>query len=284
MPGRCPVCGFETPAAVCPRCSTILLREQAICPKCGKMFRGWLAACDACGTAIPEGPGAPARREAEAALASVPGISEARARELAAHGFRDFADVLRLALPESAVEKGLHHAIARRVLLSAIATREAPHGEESRCPVCGTAWSRGEERCRACGSSMDRAADLETFQQKMQEVTGELVDFAADPDFREMPAPVREELLKALGDLDEGELLADDYRRQIEAWARKGFDVAPLETLLAEDPAAFREKSVRIIRAQMMKKADAGLFRCPLCEVRLPASAETCENCGARFG
>ena len=99
-----------------------------------------------------------------------------------------------------------------------------------------------------------------------------------------MPAPVREELLKALGDLDEGELLADDYRRQIEAWARKGFDVAPLETLLAGDPAAFREKSVRIIRAQMMKKADAGLFRCPLCEVRLPASAETCENCGARFG
>lgn len=269
---------------MCPRCSTILLREQAICPRCGKMFRGWTASCDACGNPIPEARDETSVREAAHALASVPGISEARARELATHGFRDFSDVVRLALPESAVAKGLHHAIARKVMLSAIASPAAPREGDVRCPVCGSAWPRGGDECPACGSAMDRAVDVEAFGEKIEELAGEIVDYAKDPDFQEMPSEVRDALLEVLGKVDEKELLRDEYHRQIEAWARKGFDVQPLERLLEEDIASFQERSVRLIRAQMMKTARSGQFRCPLCDVLLAATAEECGNCGARFG
>src|SRR5204863_1439498 len=41
------------------------------------------------------------------ALASVPGISAEQAKDLVARGFQDFSDVVRLALPEMAVQQGL---------------------------------------------------------------------------------------------------------------------------------------------------------------------------------
>ncbi|HKZ98511.1 MAG TPA: hypothetical protein VJ326_02840 [Thermoplasmata archaeon] len=279
---RCGVCGLETLEAVCPRCSTIVLRGQAICPRCGKMFSSWIPACDACGSALGDRPAGPQDEDAVHALASVPGISEARARELVSKGFRDFADVLRLALPDAAVSKGLHHAIARKVLLSSIGRKEE-RTADARCPACGTPWLVGFDRCVICGASADVGFDVAAIERKLQEVTGEIVDLGTDPDFQGMPVDVREELLAAFGGMDEAALLREDYRRQIEAWRRKGFDVVPLERLLDEDLARFQERSVRIIRAQMMKKAEGGRFRCPLCEVVLPSAAEECPNCGARF-
>lgn len=246
------------------------------------MFSSWVASCDACGSDLGNPPPGPEDEDAVRALASVPGISEARARELVSRGFRDFADVLRLALPKAAVSKGLHHAIARKVLLSALGTRE-DHREDVRCPACGTPWLVGFDRCVICGAAADLGLDVEALERKLQEVTGEIVDLASDADFQGMPLEVREELLAAFGGMDEAELLREDYRRQIEAWRRKGFDVVPLERLLGDDLARFQERSVRIIRAQMMKKAEGGRFRCPLCEVVLPSTAEECPNCGARF-
>ncbi|OGS66512.1 MAG: hypothetical protein A3K59_08505 [Euryarchaeota archaeon RBG_19FT_COMBO_69_17] len=285
MPSRCPVCGVPSEEAVCPRCGTILAPGRAICPRCGKLFSGAIAACDACGSSIrPRVPPAKAPDAAVAALLAVPGITEARARELAARGFRDFSDIVRLALPEKAVRMGLHHAIARKALLSAMAPGGPADEAAGPCPICGTPWRAGEEACRACGTSSERTLDREALEAKVAEVTGELVDLADDPDFREMPSDVREELLLALGGLDEAEILRDEYRRQIDAWRRKGFDVRPLDALLAGDPGTFQERSVRLIRAQMMKKAESGSFRCPLCEVRIPSTAEECGNCGARFG
>jgi rubrerythrin len=277
------VCGLETREAVCPRCSTIVLKGQAICPKCGKMFTSWIASCDACGSALAERPPGPRDEDAVRSLASVPGISEARARDLVSRGFRDFSDVVRLALPDAAVSKGLHHAIARKVLLSTLGKAPEPT-MDVRCPACGTPWLVGFDRCVICGAAADVAVDVEALERKLQEVTGEIVDLAADEDFRGMPADVREELLAAFGGMDEAELLREDYGRQIEAWRRKGFDVAPLERLLREDLARFQERSVRIIRAEMMKKAEGGRFRCPLCEIVIESAAEECPNCGARFG
>ncbi len=283
MARRCNVCGFETKDAVCPRCNTILLRDKAICPKCGKIFNGWIASCDACGTTM-----GPERRTVEdkasvLALTSVPGISEARARELAARGFHDFSDIVRLALPASAVSKGLHHAIARKILLSAIGGKDEVREPDARCPTCGAPWLPDLDQCFACGSIAEPSVDLEALEAKVREVTQEIVDLANDPDFQEMPDDIREELLRAFGGLDEAQLLREDFGRQIEAWRTKGFDVRPLEKLLEDDVRGFQEKSVRIIRAQMMKKADRGGYRCPLCEVRVAADAVECENCGARF-
>ncbi len=282
MARRCAVCGFKSDNAVCPRCNTILLRGQAICPKCGKLFSGWIALCDACGANLGPEPQGPADEEAVRLLASVPGISPERARALVARGYRDFSDIVRLALPESDVQKGLHHAIARRALLADLAPKIDRPASSDRCAVCGSAWPAGADQCATCGSASAHLP-VETVEQKLQEVAGELVGLAEDEDFREMPEDVRLELLDAFGGLSPEDVVRDEYRRQIDAWREKGFDVAPLEALLATDLDAFRERSVRLIRAQILKKAERGQFRCPLCDVRLPPAAEQCENCGAKF-
>jgi len=67
------------------------------------------------------------------------------------------------------------------------------------------------------------------------------------------------------------------------AWRQKGFDVAPVEQLLAEDLSSFRAGGTRLIRLQAMKKAGSGAYRCPLCEISVESTAEECGNCGARF-
>lgn len=278
----CGVCGLATEEPVCPRCHTILRPDQAICPKCGKMFRGSIAECDACGAAMSTGPKASPDAEAVREFASVPGISEDRAKQLVARGYHEFSDLVRLALPKSAVAKGLHHAIARRVLLAGIGSREEAE-KGTPCPSCGTPWPAAAERCLVCGASPDDALDVESLEERLHAVTGEIVDLTADPDFQEMPSRVKDELLQVFGGVDETELLKEDCRRQIEAWRRKGFDVAPLERLLEEDPRGFQERSVRLIRTQMLKKAEGGRFRCPLCEVALPSVARECPNCGALF-
>ncbi|HLE55109.1 MAG TPA: hypothetical protein VI999_07720 [Thermoplasmata archaeon] len=284
MARRCGVCGFESNAAVCPRCNTILLRGQAICRKCGKMFPGWIALCDACGADMGPEPKGPADEESVRLLASVPGITETRAKELVARGFRDFSDVVRLALPESAVKKGLHHAIARKAMLSGLEMKRAPKTGARRCPMCGAAWLAGADRCAACGSTRAPELDAGAIDRKLVQVTGEIVDLAQDEDFQEMPPAIREEILQAFGGMNGDDLLREEYRRQIDAWREKGFDVRPLERLLGTDLSSFRERGVRLIRAQILKRTEAGQYRCPLCDVPLPAAAEECENCGARFG
>ena len=284
MARRCGVCGFESNAAVCPRCNTILLRGQAICRKCGKMFPGWIALCDACGADMGPEPKGPADEESVRLLASVPGITETRAKELVARGFRDFSDVVRLALPESAVKKGLHHSIARKAMLSGLETKQTAKTGARRCSMCGAAWLAGADRCAACGSTRAPELDAEAIDRKLLQVTGEIVDLAQDEDFQEMPPEIREEILQAFGGMDGDDLLREEYRRQIDAWREKGFDVRPLERLLDTDLPSFRERGVRLIRAQILKRTDGGQYRCPLCDVPLPAAAEECENCGARFG
>ena len=283
MARRCGVCGFETEDAVCPRCNTILLRGQAICPKCGKLFSGWTAACDACGTSLGPGVQGPADEEAIRLLTSVPGISEERARGLVGRGFRDLSDILRLALPEREVRRGLHHAIARRLLLAGMEPPVEKPPSTGRCPVCDAQTPPGSDRCPTCGSAVSAAVPVKTVEQKLQAVASEIVTLAEDEDVREMPEDVRRELLDALGGLRSEDVMREEYRRQIDAWRERGFEVAALEALLAKDLEGFRERSVRLIRAQILKRAKGGEFRCPLCDVRLAAAATECDNCGAKF-
>ena len=283
MARRCFVCGFESRAAVCPRCNTILRADQAVCRTCGKAFDGWVATCDACGGFTVGEPEGPSDREAVRTLSSVPGISESRAKELVAKGFLDFSDVVRLALPDSAVRLGVHHAIARKALLLDLVTRKEPDATGARCPMCGAAWLVHATRCVACGSSFDLALDPVVMEQKLQEITGEIVDLAMDEDFQGMPESVRDELLQAFGGVSPEDLLREEYEHQVEAWRRKGFDVTSVELVLAEDLPHFRERTPQLIRAQVMKKAESGKYRCPLCEVAVDQMAEECGNCGARF-
>src|SRR2546425_3439314 len=125
MAGKCPVCGFATEEASCPRCATILLRGQAICPKCGKMFEGRVAVCDACGAGVA-GDLDETEEQAVQGFSLVPGMDEGTARRLYARGFRDFADVIKLGLPESAVRRGLPHTISRKILLKSVTPKTGP--------------------------------------------------------------------------------------------------------------------------------------------------------------
>src|SRR5439155_808251 len=83
-----------------------------------------------------------------------------------------------------AVRLGVHHAIARRALLLDLVTRKEPHATGARCPMCGAAWLARATRCAACGSSFDLVLDPVIMEQKLQEITGEIVDLAMDEDFR----------------------------------------------------------------------------------------------------
>jgi len=280
---RCFVCGFRSAKPVCPRCNTILRPERAVCSTCGKAFDGWIAACDACGAPLQAEPVTLEEREAVRSLTSVPGVSEGRAKELAAKGFRDFADVVRLALPESAVRQGLHHTIARKVLLADLIRRPQHAATGARCSMCGAAWLANANRCASCGSAFGLELDPEAIEQRLQLITGDLVNLAADADFQGMPEDARNEILQAFGGVTREDLLREEYSHQIEAWRTKGFDVERVEHLLEEDLLHFRERSARLIRLQVGKKADSGKYRCPLCEVRLESTAEECANCGARF-
>ncbi len=221
--------------------------------------------------------------EAVHLLASVPGISEDRARALVAQGYRDFSDIIRLALPDSAVRKGLHHAIARRALLADLVPKPHAAAASGRCPVCATRRPLGADRCPTCGSSASTGVAVEAIEEKLQSVAGEVVNLAKDRDIQDMPEDARQELLQALGGLDPDDVLREECRRQLDAWRAKGFDVLPLEDLLDTDLEGFREQSVRLIRAQILKRAVGGGFRCPLCDARLSPAAEECENCGAKF-
>src|SRR2546425_7269147 len=222
-------------------------------------------------------------REAYHSLASVPGISEERAKALALKGFRDFADVVRLALPESAVRQGLHHTIARKVLLADLVPRPRHAESGARCPMCGAAWLANATRCASCGSAFGLELDPAAIEARLEQITGDLVNLAADEDFQGKPGDGRNELLQAFGGVTRDDLLREEYSHQVEAWRTKGFDVAHVEHLLEEDLPNFRERSARLIRLQVAKKVDSGKYRCPLCEVRLESTAVECINCGARF-
>lgn len=214
----------------------------------------------------------------------VPGLGEDRARVLYQRGFHDFADIVRLGLPDAAVRRGLHHTISRQILLSTIAPPKPPEVGTTTCLACRATAPESEANCPACGAPLGADAEeafIRGWTARSKPVPGEL---AENPDFRSMPGEVRAELLRAMETMLEEESVSDEtFHRQIEAWRSKGFDVAPVLVLLAQHPSDVRERAIRLIRAQIRKKREGGTFKCPLCDAVLASTAEACENCGARF-
>ena len=280
---HCLVCGFKSRDSVCPRCNTILRSDRAACRRCGKAFNGWIATCDACGASTVRVQDGPRAREAVTALASVPGISAEQAKDLVARGFQDFSDVVRLALPEMAVQQGLHHAIARRALLMDLIDEPERPETEAPCSKCGAAWIGIADRCATCFSASAFDLNPDLMEQKLGQITGEIVDLDLDDDFLGMPEAVRDEYVQVFAGADPEAFLREECEHQIAAWRQKGFDVAGVEQLLEQDLSRFREGGTRLIRLQVMKKVGSGTYRCPLCEISVGSTAEECGNCGARF-
>src|SRR5439155_1905297 len=125
---------------------------------------------------------------------------------VAVKGFRDLAGVVRLGLPESAVRLGLHHRIARKVLLADLVPRPPRAVSGARCPVCGAAWLAEATRCASCGSTVGVELDPVAIERRLEEITGDLVNLAEDEDFQGMPEEIRNEILQAFGGVTRDEL------------------------------------------------------------------------------
>lgn len=280
---KCPVCGHRSAEAVCPRCGTILLRDQAICPRCGAMYRGPVAHCDACGREIEVRPADPDEATAVRGMTLVPGLDEATARQLYRKGFHDFSDVLRETLPRRAVDRGLHVTIARKLVLAELSPSRAAVPETVVCAECGESVPAGTGTCPSCGTSLAPEDQSRAIERKLAQITGVVPHLESDPDFRTMPEAVRLEIVQALGASEAEEGPYPEMLQQVEAWRRKGFDVTELERLLAEDPESFRSRGVRMIRSQILKRRNGATFRCPLCDETLEPAVEECGSCGAKF-
>src|SRR3990170_1805584 len=174
---------------------------------------------------------------------------------------------------------------SRKTLRQRAAPAAPKRQDRTRCLACRAVVPESETTCPACGAALGPEAEQAYMEKTLAGVRGSLEVLSEDPDFQSMPEAVRREILSAMEGMLQGpEATEDDeYTRQIEAWREKGFDVEPVILLLAQHPSNFRERAVRIIRAQIRKKMEGGMFKCPLCEERLESTAEECGNCGAKF-
>lgn len=278
---RCGVCGWRGDDEVCPKCGTVLLRGRALCRRCGKVFEGPIARCDACGGAVEP----PADPDAGAIdrLSYLPGVDAQTARQLYARGYHDPADVLKIALPERAVRLGLHRTLARKATMGELRPLKRVKKTVA-CPTCSAPRDAKAALCSTCGSPWERGPTPEDVARQIESIVGEVWDLPADPDFRGLPLEMRDEIL----DTFEGEGVAvsseNECVEQLRAWQRHGFDTRVLETILRDEGSdAFKAKCVGAIRSQLMKRRHGSAFVCPLCEVILAATAEECDNCGAKF-
>lgn len=224
-------------------------------------------------------------QEAVHLLASVPGISEEQAQALVALGFHDVSQLVRLALPDPDVRRGPSHVIVRRSFLPQELPGAAGLISGDSCPVCGASASSGDERCGTCGFALPDPSPQEAAATDvaLDDDPEDMAALESDADVRQMPDAIRDELLALIRGTGTQGLLREQYRRQVDAWRTRGFDVGPIEELLANDLTAFRERSVQLIRTQVLAQATDG-GRCPQCHEGLPVAARMCEACGARVG
>jgi rubrerythrin len=280
---RCGVCGWRGEGESCQRCGTVLLRDLAFCPRCGKAFDGPIAWCDACGGAVTP-PRTPEASEAIGRLARIPGVDEEAAKRLFARGFKDPADLFRLALPERAVRQGLHRVLARKIALGDLTPARRVR-KSIACPRCGTSHEAYASHCPICGTRGEWEVRPDEVERNLAEVVGEVYDLMGDPDFGGMPEEMREEILDAFEGAGLATAVDNEYEVQFREWRARGLETHELERILREEGSdAFRAKFVRIIRTQIMKRRVAGRFVCPLCDLDLAPAVEECENCGAKFG
>src|SRR5207247_9800129 len=90
-------------------------------------------------------------------------------------------------------------------------------------------------------------------EQKIQEITGEIIDLAMDEDFRGMPESVRDDLMQAFGGLRAEDLLREEYEHQVKALRGKGIDVTSVVPILTPDSSPFCDSTAQAYRAEVTK-------------------------------
>lgn len=300
---RCPVCGHPSEGAICERCNTIITWEEAACPICGRMYPGQLAVCKNCEDWLASDELRGDDDELRS-LTSVAGLSKETARVLFDQGFRDFSDLVKLALPPMAVRIGLHKTIARRMMMAEYIDK-GKKVEDGRCPICFGEFDPETGMCKGCRYTPLPEWSGRWIEKRLEKVTGEVENLCSDPDFLAMPETERKNMLSEINgmlepvfdeerlvhELEEvfGEEPDEDpdvrrYKTQIEAWRSKGFDVITLKEMLDRDIEEFKTNCVKVIRGQMKKRERDSKSTCPLCKAFVEAGSRECRNCGAKFG
>lgn len=282
-PAVCLVCNWRGPEDVCPRCGTVLRALPARCGQCGRELAGPLAQCVACQKLEPVGE-APAENVER--LTRLPWVDETTAHRLYRHGYTQPADVFKIALPEHAVDLGLHDILARGATHQEL--RPISMRDEVPCAVCGSARTAGEASCPVCGARGDGGPTSEEIQRQLAHVVGEVRDLEADPDFLGMPREIREEILEAVREepthLAALQVVSPTFALQFEEWKSRGINTLSLERVyLEEGEDAFRGKFAPMLRRQITKRREGGRFWCTICNLELDPDADACENCGASF-
>ncbi len=294
------MCGYPSEDAVCARCSTVLNWEDASCPICGRMYSGAIAVCDVCED-WSTSESMPDEDEKLRGLMMIKGMTKEIAKSLFEQGFRDFSEVIKLALPAKAVGLGLHKTIARKMKMSDFIGGPLRRGD-GKCPVCTSEFDHGTGVCQKCKYSPLPTWSEAWIEERLAKVEGRVDNLYSDPDFLSLPSEIRTQLIKELGGMleagvDEETLVSElenifgssnletieKYREQIEDWKRKGFDVAQLEDLLYRDVKAFQQSCVEVIKKQTKKMKNRDNFACPLCNTKVDETTNKCPNCGAMF-
>lgn len=293
---KCLVCGFVVGEnGLCDRCGTVVAGKKILCQSCGNPFPAFAFVCEYCGKSISEAKEEEEeedktslqREEAVKRFQLVPGVTEEMASKLFEEGVTDFASLIALSLTERQKEKGLHHIIARRIMLMDVlgTKKKKVASEVVECPTCKSIVDASSKKCAICGYCT--MIGLDDNVKKLEENLGECIGEAfskihLDKGFREMPISMQKEITKMLRDKGDSLSITRECEDQLQAWEEGGFNVNELEEILKSDFAAKENDTSKTTSDNNSSPKDYVLV-CPLCQAEVEPNSPSCDNCGAKF-
>ncbi|MFQ6060929.1 MAG: hypothetical protein ACE5KV_06525 [Thermoplasmata archaeon] len=224
---RCAVCGFAVGGrGICGRCGTILVGKKVVCQSCGNTLPSFSVVCEYCGKSISETKKdekvSRKKEEAVRRFQLIPGVTEEMASHLFDEGVTDFASLIGLSLTDKQREKGLHHILARRIMLmDLIGTRERKVASETvECPTCKSIVDSSAQRCPVCGycTMIGLNEKVKDFEEKLGSCIEEVFNrISQDKGFREMPIPIQKEISKMLREKEDGGAITPECEDQLQS-------------------------------------------------------------------
>ncbi|UCD91611.1 MAG: hypothetical protein JSV43_04980 [Methanobacteriota archaeon] len=293
---KCTVCGFLVGEdGLCERCGTVITGKKVLCQSCGNPFPDFSFVCEYCGKSVNEAEEEAEeteeaileREEAVRRFQLVPGVTEEMASHLYEEGVTDFASLIALTLTERQKEKGLHHIIARRIMLMDVlgTKKKKVASEVVECPTCKSMVDASTKKCAVCGYCT--MIGLDENVKKLEENLGTCIGEAYskihhDKGFREMPVSIQKEIAKMLKENEDSYSITRECEDQLQSWEEGGFDGDELEQMLKSD-FANKEGNGGQNSKKKPSKAKKKIWICPLCNAEMEPGSPSCDNCGAKF-
>jgi len=295
-----------TPGA-CPSCATFLAPGARECPACGRRF----------------GPPGPTRKRVKARkrrrikgavdesllreMRRIPGVDEARARALLAHGYTAAWKINRASVKELAAIEEVGIEGAREIREGLRFVRQFPQrrrrevlDEEYTCPLCDCVTSAFSAVCPDCGVAFDEEEmDEDVRRSLLQEGEHSLLAFydlhlGDDPDDSELWY-ARGLLMESMGQKDEAFRSLDRAAALSPASRKIGLARARFLAKSGADAKAKDEGQAKLrelvedvavdqgLKAFQQSLSDLGPS-CSFCDEPLPANAAVCPACSMPVG